>query len=69
MEVLNNLIVRSIRSDHGTEFKNSDLDQFFEEKEHYKKKGYLGGGQSVSNTQKAMPNAIWHDFGTLLAPS
>ena len=32
MEVLNNLTVRSIRSDHGTEFKNSDLDQFFEEK-------------------------------------
>ena len=32
MEVLNNLTVRSIRSDHGTEFKNSALDQFFEEK-------------------------------------
>ena len=32
MEVLNNLTVRSIRSDHGIEFKNSDLDQFFEEK-------------------------------------
>ena len=32
MKVLNNLTVRSIRSDHGTEFKNSVLDQFFEEK-------------------------------------
>ena len=32
MEVLNNLTVQSIRSDHGTEFKNSTLDQFFEEK-------------------------------------
>ena len=32
MEVLKNLTVRSIRSDHGTEFKNSALDQFFEEK-------------------------------------
>ena len=32
MEVLNNLIVRAIRSDHGTEFKNSTLISFFEEK-------------------------------------
>ena len=32
MEVLNNLTVRSIRSDHGIKFKNSDLDQLFEEK-------------------------------------
>ena len=32
MEALNNLIVRSIRSDHGTEFKSA-LDQFFEEKD------------------------------------
>ena len=32
METLNNLIVRSIRSDHGTEFKNSTLDEFFENK-------------------------------------
>ncbi|KAI3707390.1 hypothetical protein L6452_25856 [Arctium lappa] len=32
MEVLNNLTVRSIRSDHGTEFKNSSLNNFFENK-------------------------------------
>ncbi|KAI3665330.1 hypothetical protein L6452_43954 [Arctium lappa] len=32
MEVLNNLTVRSIRSDHGTEFKNSSLNNFFEDK-------------------------------------
>ena len=32
MEVLNNLTVRSIKSDHGTKFKNNALDQFFEEK-------------------------------------
>ncbi|KAI3672677.1 hypothetical protein L6452_38774 [Arctium lappa] len=32
MEVLNNLIVRSIRRDHGTEFKNSYLNNFFENK-------------------------------------
>ncbi|KAI3733481.1 hypothetical protein L6452_12924 [Arctium lappa] len=32
MEVLNNLTVRSIRSDNGTEFKNSSLNNFFENK-------------------------------------
>jgi len=32
METLNNLIVRSIRSYHGSEFKNSTLDEFFENK-------------------------------------
>ncbi|KAI3678411.1 hypothetical protein L6452_37702 [Arctium lappa] len=32
MEVLNNLTVRSIRSDHGTEFKKSSLNNFFENK-------------------------------------
>ncbi|KAJ9557303.1 hypothetical protein OSB04_011917 [Centaurea solstitialis] len=32
MEKLNNLTVRSIRSDHGTEFKNSTLESFFEQK-------------------------------------
>ncbi|KAI3680869.1 hypothetical protein L6452_35646 [Arctium lappa] len=32
MEVVNNLTVRSIRSDHGTEFKNSSLNNFFENK-------------------------------------
>ncbi|KAI3769445.1 hypothetical protein L6452_00547 [Arctium lappa] len=32
MEVLNNLTVRSIRSDHGTEFKSSSLNNFFENK-------------------------------------
>ncbi|KAI3697881.1 hypothetical protein L6452_30981 [Arctium lappa] len=32
MEVLNNLTVRSIRCDHGTEFKNSSLNNFFENK-------------------------------------
>ncbi|KAJ9564691.1 hypothetical protein OSB04_000657 [Centaurea solstitialis] len=32
MERLNNLTVRSIRSDHGTEFKNSTLETFFEQK-------------------------------------
>ena len=31
-ETFNDLIVRSIRSDHGTEFKNSTLDDFFENK-------------------------------------
>ncbi|KAJ9544128.1 hypothetical protein OSB04_023835 [Centaurea solstitialis] len=30
MEKLNKLIVRSIRSDHGTEFKNGTLETFFE---------------------------------------
>ena len=30
MEVLNNLTVSSIKSDHGTEFKNNALDEFFE---------------------------------------
>jgi len=30
MEVLKNLNVRSIISDHGIEFKNSTLDEFFE---------------------------------------
>ncbi|KAJ9544838.1 LOW QUALITY PROTEIN: hypothetical protein OSB04_024545 [Centaurea solstitialis] len=32
MEKLNNLTVRSIRSDHGTEFKNSTLETFFDQK-------------------------------------
>ncbi|KAJ9557013.1 hypothetical protein OSB04_011627 [Centaurea solstitialis] len=32
MEKLNNLSVRSIRSNHGTEFKNSTLETFFDEK-------------------------------------
>ena len=32
METVNNLIVRSIKSDHGTEFKNSTLDEFFKNK-------------------------------------
>ncbi|KAI3692485.1 hypothetical protein L6452_32301 [Arctium lappa] len=32
MEVLNNLTVRSIRIDHGTEFKNISLNNFFENK-------------------------------------
>ncbi|KAJ9545449.1 LOW QUALITY PROTEIN: hypothetical protein OSB04_025156 [Centaurea solstitialis] len=32
MERLNNLTVRSIRSDHGTEFKNSTLETFFDQK-------------------------------------
>ena len=32
IEVLNNIKVRSIRSDHGTEFKNSTLINFFDEK-------------------------------------
>ncbi|KAJ9541694.1 hypothetical protein OSB04_028200 [Centaurea solstitialis] len=32
MEKLNNLSVRSIRSDHGTEFKNSTLETFFDRK-------------------------------------
>ncbi|KAJ9543717.1 hypothetical protein OSB04_023424 [Centaurea solstitialis] len=32
MEKLNNLSVRSIRSDHGTKFKNSTLETFFERK-------------------------------------
>ncbi|KAJ9557130.1 hypothetical protein OSB04_011744 [Centaurea solstitialis] len=32
MEKLNNLSVRSIRSDHGTEFKNSTIETFFDRK-------------------------------------
>jgi hypothetical protein len=49
METLNNLIVRSIRSDHGTEFKNSTLDQFFEEK---------GISQNFSSVRTPQQNGV-----------
>ncbi|KAJ9556015.1 LOW QUALITY PROTEIN: hypothetical protein OSB04_010629 [Centaurea solstitialis] len=46
MEKLNNLYVRSIRSDHGTEFKNSTLETFFDEK------GILQNFSSVRTPQQ-----------------
>ena len=49
MEVLNNLTLRSIRSDHGTEFKNSALDQFFEEK---------GISQNFSSVRLSQQNGV-----------
>ena len=49
MEVLNNLTVRSIRSDHGTEFKINALDQFFEEK---------GISQNLSTVRTPQENGV-----------
>nr|GEV12493.1 hypothetical protein [Tanacetum cinerariifolium] len=36
---------------------------------HYKKNVYLGRGKTVPITIKTVPNAIWHDLGTVLPPS
>ena len=49
MEVLNNLTVRSIRSDHDTEFENNTLDQFFEEK---------GISQNFSSVRTPQQNGV-----------
>ncbi|KAJ9542258.1 LOW QUALITY PROTEIN: hypothetical protein OSB04_028764 [Centaurea solstitialis] len=49
MEKLNNLIVRSIRSDHGTEFKNSTLETFFEQK---------GISQNFSSVRTPQQNGV-----------
>ncbi|KAJ9544936.1 hypothetical protein OSB04_024643 [Centaurea solstitialis] len=49
MEKLNNLIVRSIRSDHGTEFKNSTLETFFEQK---------GISQNFSSVRTPLQNGV-----------
>ncbi|KAJ9556551.1 hypothetical protein OSB04_011165 [Centaurea solstitialis] len=49
MEKLNNLTVRSIRSDHGTEFKNSTLETFFDQK---------GISQNFSSVRTPQQNGI-----------
>ncbi|KAJ9557956.1 hypothetical protein OSB04_012570 [Centaurea solstitialis] len=49
MERLNNLTVRSIRSDHGTEFKNSTLESFFEQK---------GISQNFSSVRTPQQNGV-----------
>ncbi|KAJ9544417.1 hypothetical protein OSB04_024124 [Centaurea solstitialis] len=49
MEKLNNLTVRSIRSDHGTEFKNSTLETFFDQK---------GISQNFSSVRTAQQNGV-----------
>ncbi|KAJ9561416.1 hypothetical protein OSB04_006576 [Centaurea solstitialis] len=49
MERLNNLTVRSIRSDHGTEFKNSTLETFFEQK---------GISQNFSSVRTPQQNGV-----------
>ncbi|KAJ9546782.1 hypothetical protein OSB04_019325 [Centaurea solstitialis] len=49
MERLNNLTVRSIRSDHGTEFKNSTLETFFEHK---------GISQNFSSVRTPQQNGV-----------
>ncbi|KAJ9557721.1 LOW QUALITY PROTEIN: hypothetical protein OSB04_012335 [Centaurea solstitialis] len=49
MEKLNNLTVRSIRSDHGTEFKNSTLESFFEQK---------GISQNFSSVRTPQQNGV-----------
>ena len=49
MQTLNNLIVLSIRSDHGTEFKKSALDQFCEEK---------GISQNLSSVRTPQQNGV-----------
>ncbi|KAJ9555546.1 hypothetical protein OSB04_010160 [Centaurea solstitialis] len=49
MERLNNLAVRSIRSDHGTEFKNSTLESFFEQK---------GISQNFSSVRTPQQNGV-----------
>ncbi|KAJ9565966.1 hypothetical protein OSB04_001932 [Centaurea solstitialis] len=49
MEKLNNLFVRSIRSDHGTEFKNSTLETFFDRK---------GISQNFSSVRTPQQNGV-----------
>ncbi|KAJ9567225.1 hypothetical protein OSB04_003191 [Centaurea solstitialis] len=49
MEKLNNLSVRSIRSDHGTEFKNSTLETFFDRK---------GISQNFSSVRTPQQNGV-----------
>ncbi|KAJ9542631.1 hypothetical protein OSB04_029137 [Centaurea solstitialis] len=49
MERLNNLTVRSIRSDHGTEFKNSTLKTFFDQK---------GISQNFSSVRTPQQNGV-----------
>ncbi|KAJ9539009.1 hypothetical protein OSB04_031742 [Centaurea solstitialis] len=49
MEKLNNLTVRSIRSDHGTEFKNSILETFFDQK---------GISQNFSSVRTPQQNGV-----------
>ncbi|KAJ9564858.1 hypothetical protein OSB04_000824 [Centaurea solstitialis] len=49
MEKLNNLSVRSIRSDHGTEFKNSTLETFFDMK---------GTSQNFSSVRTPQQNGV-----------
>ncbi|KAJ9536517.1 hypothetical protein OSB04_un000311 [Centaurea solstitialis] len=49
MEKLNNLTVRSIRSDHGTEFKNSTLESFFDQK---------GISQNFSSVRTPQQNGV-----------
>ncbi|KAJ9544835.1 hypothetical protein OSB04_024542 [Centaurea solstitialis] len=49
MERLNNLTVRSIRSDHGTEFRNSTLETFFDQK---------GISQNFSSVRTPQQNGV-----------
>ncbi|KAJ9561765.1 hypothetical protein OSB04_006925 [Centaurea solstitialis] len=49
MEKLHNLTVRSIRSDHGTEFKNSTLETFFDQK---------GISQNFSSVRNPQQNGV-----------
>ncbi|KAJ9560830.1 hypothetical protein OSB04_005990 [Centaurea solstitialis] len=49
MERLDNLTVRSIRSDHGTEFKNSTLETFFDQK---------GISQNFSSVRTPQQNGV-----------
>ncbi|KAJ9536070.1 hypothetical protein OSB04_un000773 [Centaurea solstitialis] len=49
MEKLNNLTVRSIRSDYGTEFKNSTLQTFFDQK---------GISQNFSSVRTPQQNGV-----------
>ncbi|KAJ9547221.1 hypothetical protein OSB04_019764 [Centaurea solstitialis] len=49
MERLNNLTVQSIRSDHGTEFKNSTLETFFDQK---------GISQNFSSVRTPQQNGV-----------
>ncbi|KAJ9546541.1 hypothetical protein OSB04_019084 [Centaurea solstitialis] len=49
MEKLNNLTVRSIRSDHGTEFKNNTLETFFDQK---------GISQNFSSVRTPQQNGV-----------
>ncbi|KAJ9541437.1 hypothetical protein OSB04_027943 [Centaurea solstitialis] len=57
MERLNNLTVRSIRSDHGTEFKNSTLETFFDQK---------GISQNFSSVRTPQQNGVAERRNTTL---